>query len=467
MAKRNELPALIASLFVTIGLLGGGAWFLMNNFSGQPGGTSDGPTPPPAAGKLDVAGADGSSGDSVLPRALSDKKQAGLDALASKDYETAQAEFEASLSENRNDPESRIYLNNAKIGESPSYEIALIVPAGDNVDAAQELMRGAAQAQAEINAGSGLNGTPLKILIVNDSDDKELAASVAADLVASKDVLGVVGHFSSGTTLAAAKIYETGGLTMISPTSTSVEISQAGDYIFRTVPSDRLAASTLASYALNTLNKKKAAVFYNGENAYSKSIKQEFVLELTGKQGEVVEFDITAPGFNVTQAMKTLQAEGAEVIMMALTLTPLDVPLQIISLNRRSLPLLGSDSLYSPKILSLGAENAIGLTVAVPWHILNHGQSAFVENSRQLWGADVNWRTVTAYDAVMTLAAGLRGEASRQGVAAVLAERGFTVEGATDPVRFFDTGDRNQPFQLVEVVPGNRSGSGYDFVPVE
>jgi len=166
--------------------------------------------------------------------------------------------------------------------------------------------------------------------------------------------------------------------------------------------------------------------------------------------------------------MGEVRSSGAELIMMALTLTPLDVPLQIISLNQQSLPLLGSDSLYSPKILSLGGENAVGLVVAAPWHILNHQQSSFVKEAQQLWGADVNWRTVTAYDAVLSLAAGLRSEPTREGVAQVLSEPRFIGEGATDPVRFFsESGDRNQPSQLVEVVPGTRSGTGFDFEPVD
>ncbi|NEP15684.1 MAG: receptor ligand binding family protein, partial [Leptolyngbya sp. SIO4C1] len=42
----------------------------------------------------------------------------------------------------------------------------------------------------------------------------------------------------------------------------------------------------------------------------------------------------------------------------------------------------------------------------------------------------------------------------------------FEAAGATGPVRFLPSGDRNRPSQLVEVRPGNRSGSGYDFVPL-
>ncbi|MEO1521849.1 MAG: ABC transporter substrate-binding protein, partial [Cyanobacteria bacterium J06633_2] len=415
--------------------------------------------------------ADGSSGVSILKGAVSVSKQNGLDALLKADYAAAERAFTAALTENRNDPEALIYLNNAKIGDSLSHAVALIVPGvGDETKrgTSQELMRGAAQAQTEINAVGGINGTSLQVLIVDDQDDPEIAKAIATSLAMDTDVLGVIGHFSSGTTLETTEIYEAEGLTLISPTSTSVDISRAGDYIFRTVPSDRLAASALADYALDTLDTSQAAIFYNTDSNYSNSLKAEFETEFVSSGGAIVEgFDIQDANFRAASALQTARGQGAEVIMLALSLDPVDPLLQILASGQNSLPMLGSDSLYKSRLLSLAGANSLGLTVSAPWDILSHEQSEFVQESRQLWGADVNWRTAMVYDAVVALAAGIEADPTREGVASALAAPDFQVEGATSPVRFLPrTGDRNQPFQLVEVVPGNRSGSGYDFVPV-
>ncbi|MEL6814371.1 MAG: ABC transporter substrate-binding protein [Cyanobacteria bacterium J06598_3] len=472
MSKKNELPILAASLLLTVALLGAGAWWLKGQFLGArpglPPGQAELPQPS-TGGKAAVAGADGRSGKSMLPGAVSAAKQAGLDALAAGDYGTAEASFLAALAETRNDPESLIYLNNAKIAGGPSYSIALSVPASKSLNPALELMRGVSHAQSEINEAGGVNGRPLKILVVDDQGEQSIAAAIAAELVDNKDVLGVVGHYASGTTLAAAEVYEPGGLPMISPTSTAVKISAAGEYIFRTVPSDRLAAATLARYVLNELNTLKAAVFYLKESTYSNSVKSEFTTELLSNGGEVVaDFDIGESGFSAGRAVQEAKAAGAEVIMLALTADTADTSLQIISVNQQELPMVGGDDLYDPKILDVGRSNAKGLTVAVPWHILRHEQSPFVTASRQLWGGDVNWRTVMAYDAVTTLAAAIQtGGANRQDIADALSASGFSAEGATDTVRFLPTGDRNQPSQLVTIEPGPRSGSGYDYVPVD
>ncbi|MEL6489573.1 MAG: ABC transporter substrate-binding protein [Cyanobacteria bacterium J06621_3] len=477
MAKKNELPALIASLVVTLALLGGGAWWLKgsllsdsNNSNGSNTATlqnnGGGSNRPSSSG--DIAGADGSRGRSVLAEAeITGAKQDGMDALADGNYDEAVTAFEASLQEKKNDPEARIYLNNATIGNDRAYTVAMIVPAGSSESAAEELMRGAAQAQTDINEAGGVGGRSLKILLINDDDDSDTAVEIANELVDDPDVLGVVGHYSSGTSLAASEVYEAGGLPMISPTSTAVGLSTAGDYIFRTVPSDRLAAATLSRYTLNDLNKTQAVVFYTSESAYSQSVKSEFTTELLSNGGQVVvDFDVSQPGFNAEEALAEAAENGADVLMLALNTATIDIANDVIAANGQMLPMLGGDSLYNPKILDVSRGEALGLTVAVPWHILSHVGTPFVTESRDLWGGDVNWRTATAYDAVLTLATGIDTEQSRDGVAEALAATGLTIDGATDPIKFLPTGDRNQPSQLVEVVPGTRSGTGFDYEPV-
>jgi branched-chain amino acid transport system substrate-binding protein len=111
------------------------------------------------------------------------------------------------------------------------------------------------------------------------------------------------------------------------------------------------------------------------------------------------------------------------------------------------------------------------MIVAVAWHLAANPNSPFVNNSRQLWQGDVNWRTATAYDATQALIAGImiagiKAESSREGVQQALRSSDFSVPGATNPVRFLPSGDRNQSVQLVVVKPGSRSSFGVDFVPI-
>ncbi|MEL6814370.1 MAG: ABC transporter substrate-binding protein [Cyanobacteria bacterium J06598_3] len=478
MAKRSAHPMATAAVIVAIPLLLGGFWWLNGRIqladksagtsgTGQPADPVDGTIRLLQPPNTNPEGADGRAGASVLPGELSIPKRKGLEALAAGDYDGAQRQFSAALKASRNDPETRIYLNNAKIGEGPAYVIAASMPVGEVLAPSLELMRGVAHAQEQVNTEGGIQGTPLKVLLFDDRGDTATAKTIAAGLVADKRVLGVVGHYSSDTSLAAATVYEPGQLTMVSPISTAVKFSKAGNHIFRTVPSDALAAKTLASHALET-GKKSVAIFYTGESTYSKSIHTEFITAFANKGGRIsAEFDVSSPAFNPQSAILEAQEQGADVLMLALTIDTSDTSLAILRANEGTLPLVGGDDLYDSKILQEGQQNALGLTVAVPWHIQNHLESDFVAQSRQLWGGDVNWRTVTAYDAAMALVEGIRDVSTRSGVAYGLSRAAFRAEGATNDVAFTVTGDRDQPSQLVEVVRGDRSGSGYDYMPVQ
>ncbi|MFK8182002.1 MAG: ABC transporter substrate-binding protein [Phormidesmis sp.] len=484
MTKKSELPALIAALLITLAVLGAGGWWIFKNIIGEtsiadlpgtgiPGSSAGKAGPDSSSGGNRPPTVGGTSGKPVLPGPVSPTKQAGLTALADGDYATAETEFTAALAEKKNDPESLIYLNNAKIAEAEAHTVAVAIPANKEfLGPALEIMRGVAQAQSEINAAGGINGVPLKVLMAGDTGTAANSFETASDLVANEDVLGVVGHYSSDMTLAAAEAYESGKLSVISPTSTAEKISEAGEYVFRTVPSDRLAAAALARYVLNTLKKTKAAVFYTADSAYSRSVQSEFTTELLSNGGEVVaDFNVTEAGFSAGQALQAARAAGAEVIMLALTESTDTASLQVLAVNRGDLPVVGGDSLYDFDILDVGREDAVGLTVSVPWHILSHQQSPFVRSSQALWGAAVNWRTVTAYDATVTLAAAIaQGGPTRQGIAETLATPGFTVDGATNTVKFFPSGDRNQPSQLVTVIKKEGkgiSGTGYDYEPTK
>lgn len=470
MSQKNETPALIVSLLVTALLIGLGFWWFtkQSNLSGvlpnsspaNPNNASPNPQSVPLDQRL-------STGDRLLISTdASPQKQAAVQAIANRNYSQAVTDLEASLAQKRNDPEALIYLNNARIGDQKAYSIAVAVPTATAANSALEILRGVAQAQTEVNQAGGINGIPLKVLIASDDNDSNVAAQVAAALVKTNDVLGVIGHFGSDATLAAAPVYQQGGLVMISPTSTSIQLSGQGDYIFRTVPSDRFTAAALAKYMLGPLQKGKATVFFNAGSAYSKSLKDEFTTAVFSDGGQIIsEVDLAAPGFDAGGAVQQAVQQGSDVLVLAANTATLDAALQVVAVNRQRLPILAGDSLYSPKVLQIGGATAVGMVVAVPWDLLSDLQAPFAQGSRRLWGGDVNWRTAMSYDAARVLMAGLQAEPSRTGIEQALRTPEFAVEGATGTVRFLPSGDRNQAAQLVEVKPGNRSGYGYDFYP--
>ncbi|NBD18334.1 MAG: ABC transporter substrate-binding protein [Cyanobacteria bacterium] len=188
---------------------------------------------------------------SVKNPAFVQSKQRGLQAMGAENYSQAVQHFEAALQEKRNSPETLIYLNNARIGEEKAFEVAVTVPLGTDTQLfALELLRGYAQAQQEINQAGGVNRTPIKLTLVDEDDDPEIAQKVATELAQRNYILAVTGHWSSSTTLAVAPIYDNNELVLVNPVSTSTEISGISNYVFRTIPSNFIVGATMANYAL-------------------------------------------------------------------------------------------------------------------------------------------------------------------------------------------------------------------------
>ena len=470
MAQKNDTQMLLVAMLICLGIVGFGGWWFLHR-GGEtllPGNTPTSVNSDEETAEIPVEERLSEGGKLLISQGATVEKEQGMAAMATGDWQSAIRELEASLAKKPNDPEALIYLNNARIGNQNSYTIAALVPITSQLDSAQELLRGVAQAQTEINQKGGIKGTPIRIIIGDDSNDGEVATDIARSLVADDRVLGAIGHFSSQVSLAAAEIYQSGELVAISPTSTSVDLSKAGSYIFRTVPSDRFTGSTLSRYLLQTLEKQKVAIFYNSESNYSQSLTDAFTTSLLADGGETVaEFDLSSMMFNPSSSVKQAIAQGAEAIVFATDSTVLDSALDAIAANDGQLPLLGGDSLYKATVLEQAGEQAEGMVVTIPWHILANLDSPFTQSSRQLWKGDVNWRTALAYDALSTLAVAMNAEPTRSGIQQALSARDLQVNGASGEIHFLPSGDRNQALQLVKIEAGDRTGLGYDFVPID
>ncbi|MCX7596642.1 MAG: ABC transporter substrate-binding protein, partial [Fischerella sp.] len=339
MSQKNETAVLALALLITLGLVGGGAWLLKDKIWSQ--NSQD-------AGSQRISDRI-SFGEKILtPGQASPAKKQGVSALTSGNYNKAVSNLQAALKLNKNDPEALIFLNNARIGSAKSYTIVATIPIGNDPNTSLEILRGVAQAQNEINSLGGIKGIPLKVGIANDDDNPEIAKQIASSLVKHQQVLGVIGPAASDTTLAAGTIYTSGRLVAISPVSTSVKISNFSPYIFRTVPSDFMAARALAKYMVENLQKTNAVVFFNSQSSYSQSLKSEFVSSVSLEGGRVLnEFDLSKADFSAAKSVAQAIKEGAEVLMLAANTDTLDKALQVVLVNQKRLNLLGGDDAVS------------------------------------------------------------------------------------------------------------------------
>ena len=143
----------------------------------------------------------------------------------------------------------------------------------------------------EINGQGGVDGRLLELVQRDDYGDPDSAVFVATDLYEA-GVSAVIGHIFSGMTLAAAPVYNGGSdpVAAISPSSSSPDISSAGDYTFRICPSDLAHGIALAKWVHDTLKLQRGAVFYLNDQ-YGRGVRQTFVRDFVRRGGVLQSID--------------------------------------------------------------------------------------------------------------------------------------------------------------------------------
>lgn len=397
-------------------------------------------------------------------------KQAGTQAFIKGDVATAIDKFNASLQMNRNDPEAWIYFSNAKAAQTGNVvKIAAIVPIGGNLNVSREILRGVAQAQFELNNAGGIGGKLLQVEIANDDNNPAIATQIATELVKDPSILATIGHNSSDASIAAAPVYQQGGLVMISPTSVARNLSGIGSYVFRTTPNTRVLASTLASYAVIDARKANIAICADAKAEASKSFKEEFIAAVFEKGGKVTNTncDFSDPNFDPQEVSSQAISDGADSLLLAPSVDKLSQAVDVAKANKGRLPLLGSHTMYTYETLQQGQADLNSMVLAVAWHPAAIPGNPFALKAKKFWGGAGSWRTAMAYDATQSAIAGLKSGNSREQLQKALSNSGFSINGATGVVRFLPTGDRNSPGTLVKIRPGKKSGTGFDFVPFQ
>ncbi len=469
--KKNKILVLYLLAFVLTGPL----IFWLSNSGQQLSSQITEPRQPASGGLFNYNNSNSlqkriSLGDKVLITAdTSPDKQAGTQAFASGNFPAAITKFNSALQINRNDPETWIYSENAVAAtKGDVVKIGVSVPIGGNLNIAKEILRGVAQAQYEVNHNGGIGGKLVQVEIVNDDNNPAIAQQLASEFVKDSSMLAVVGHNSSEASIAAAPVYQAGGLVMISPTSVASELSGIGSYIFRTTPSTRVTADTLARYTIQSARKTKVAVCAASKIEASKSFKEEFTWAILQNGGKITNTacDFSSPNFNPSDIPSQAIGDGADALLLAISVEDIDQAIEVIQENKRRLPLLGSQTMYTFETLQQGQVDANGMVLAVAWHPTAFPSSSFPINAQKFWGGTGNWRTATAYDATQVIATGLKLGPTRDQLQKTLSSSGFSVRGATGLIQFLQSGDRNMQGILVKIQPGQNSGTGFDFMPL-
>lgn len=152
-----------------------------------------------------------------------------------------------------------------------------------------------------------------ELIIEDDKCSDKQAATVAQKLVSIDKVDYVLGFGCSGALLAAAPIYERGKVVVIASATGAPAITNAGDYIFRTIPSLNVAAKRLYDHAAARYRK---VGIVSEETAYCQGLAQAFTGENQDNKLTLVKEDYLPEDRDFRTIYAKLKAKGVEALFL-------------------------------------------------------------------------------------------------------------------------------------------------------
>ncbi|MDO8642615.1 MAG: ABC transporter substrate-binding protein [Candidatus Woesearchaeota archaeon] len=250
----------------------------------------------------------------------------------------------------------------------------------------------------EFNANSDKK---IDIVFEDDRCEGKTATTVAQKLIDQDKVSAIIGTLCSSALLATAPIAEPAQVVMLSYGATSPKIKDAGDYVFRVVPSDAGQGKKAAALVKGSGAKKVGVLFRNDD--WGVGISGVFVNEAK-KLGLDVTVESLEPGSNDVRTQLTKIKEfNPDAIYMPLF--PAEAPIVLKQIKELGITatLVGADASKDDTVLTNAGDAAEGFTVTLPAVPESAELTALNEKFKAKYNKDSSAYNPETWDATMIL----------------------------------------------------------------
>lgn len=336
---------------------------------------------------------------------------------------------------------------------------------GPSARIGKDLENGAQLAISDANAKhpkiAGQNVT-FKLVSEDDQSDPRTAVTVAQRLV-DAGVVGVVGHWNTGTSIPAARVYHDAGIAQVAPVATGHAYTQQGfDTSFRIMGHDDDGGQVAGQYALQALKAQRIAVI-DDRTAFGQGLADQFVKAIDSHGGKVVAREyVDDKTLDFSAVLTNIRAQNPDLIFFG------GVDSQAAPLARRikqlgiKATLMGAGGFVSQTFLKLAQNDGEGVTALEPGLAVAQmpGGKAFEQAYRERYKAPIELHAPFAYDGVGVLIAAIEKADSTDPQKYLPVLRASNYSGVTGTIAFDAEGNLKNPSFTVYQVKAN------EWVPV-
>jgi len=343
----------------------------------------------------------------------------------------------------------------------PQGEVIIYVAAplsGFQANGGQTVLGGARLKAEEINKAGGLLGYKVVVLGLDDQSDSEVAVAVAEEVKAAlaegKRVLGVVGHYNSGQTIAAMRTYKDLPLIVITPTASAMELAQQGyTNFFRVNANNATQARVDAEYLVQVLGARQVAVIYN-DDPYGIDLGRLMAQELARLGGEVV-LNLQVAVEQSTFAQEVVQIKDAQPEAIFYGGYEVEAPYLVAELREAEVevPFLASDGAFLSATIDEAAGAAEGIYVSsfAPSPAQVVGEE-WIRAYQEIESRNPDTYSINGYSALAVLVEGAKKAKSFDAEKVAQAIRQLHFDTPAAPIAYTAEGElQTQPIYIFQV----------------
>ena len=279
-------------------------------------------------------------------------------------------------------------------------KLALVVPMTGEAGRAGQSMRWAAE--LALADWQGRLDRRVELVVHEDRFDPGQAVTLARQL-AKNAVWGVVGHFYSSSSIAAAGVYAEAGIPQITATATHPRLTARGySTVFRVVGRDDQQAATAADFAQSRLRSRRIALIHDGTE-YGRVLAETFreTCDRSGLPRVVLRQEIAQGNTSFPDLIARIVEARPDAVYFGGIFREAGLLLRQMRQARAAAAFLGGDGVLDPEFVTLAGEAALAdvylTSLPDPWQLAT--ASPVIERYEGRYGA-LGPHALYAYDAV-------------------------------------------------------------------
>ena len=317
-------------------------------------------------------------------------------------------------------------------------------------------LHGAELAVQQVNATGGINGELLELVVYDDQASPKAAAPLAVKLTTQDRVVAGVSGSYSGSTRAAATIFQENSTPYISAYAIHPDITRAGDYVFRTSFMGEVQGRAGAKLLGEMMGKRRVAMI-TLSNDFGQSLATGFKQKAADFGIEIVsEYEYSIKDREFGPIVSKVKADNPDAIYASgyfFTAGPLVRQLRAAGID---VPVIGQEGYDGQKFIEIAGADAEGvvITTSLDRDSSNPLTREFIAGFSAKAGYPADMVGASAHTAVLVLAAALRQAGAGDKAALRDAIAATQLDAATGHISFNPLGEVRKDVQVQVVRDG-------------